>query len=749
MDEEIDGDNTPATDRPVPSDIDLPSSPRTPETSVRPLRDRSFDVFDVSLEVNDGGNAGSSVVDPITVDRAVFEASVANGLGHSLQQPWESGVFSEIFSSDDSNIFPRVELVQPLLPSTAAASSSSAPLATGRFPSRRQGVHIFEQAVSFNSFKTKRFSDEYQMKLLIQRWVAIVLHQKSASTTGRIMTDDREQQLNVMATVLAGKGSATLRKRADQVKWFFEWASNNSRGCVFPLSTSDLREYFQFMRSTGKPRSRFSGWFECSAFLQHVVGVDVEDDFFNDPYTTGMMRGIDHTRPRRKQSRPFTVAEIVCLEEFLSNPNNNIVDRFGAGCILFVIFSRSRWGDVRQLEGFIIDYYSYQPRKDIGYLEATSESHKLRATGNRLGLGLPLVAPVKGLGTGIWGRDFLTVAEEAGASLKNVFHSPLFPAPESNGGWSDRCISTKEVTAWYRMILSKAGFDNLDALTAHGCKATLLSMASKYGMSEDDRAILGYHMRKNQRTSIAVYSRDQQSAPIRRMERMLLDIRRGNFLPDAFRSGMVTDHLEQEIGEDGQPASQRGASILPDEISKKSPVRSDGYEDPWETPEAAHFETLHEAFAIEARENPQNVIDWGPNISEIVCNDTCWDDDGNFAGSDSGSDASSSSDSSSSETDVVLSKAVQFPPQSTFEWRPQCDVFQHKKSKVIHLKPCLDPFNTFVCGRELTGEYLKFEGIINMEEWKCRQCDGGRPIRAIASAVGALDSALKRVRRSS
>ena len=246
-----------------------------------------------------------------------------------------------------------------------------------------------------------------------------------------------------------------------------------------------------------------------------------------------------------------------------------------------------------------------------------------------------------------------------------------------------------------------------------------------------------------------MYSRDQQSAPIRRMERMLLDIRRGNFLPDAFRSGMVTDHLEQEIGEDGQPASQRGASISPDEISKKSPVRSDGYEDPWETPEAAHFETLHEAFAIEARENPQNVIDWGPNISEIVCNDTCWDDDGNFAGSDSGSDASSSSDSSSSETDVVLSKAVQFPPQSTFEWRPQCDVFQHKKSKVIHLKPCLDPFNTFVCGRELTGEYLKFEGIINMEEWKCRQCDGGRPIRAIASAVGALDSALKRVRRSS
>ena len=50
-------------------------------------------------------------------------------------------------------------------------------------------------------------------------------------------------------------------------------------------------------------------------------------------------------------------------------------------------------------------------------------------------------------------------------------------------------------------------------------------MMSKYGMSED-RAILGHHMRKNQRTSIAVYGRDPQSAPVRRMEKMLLDIRR-------------------------------------------------------------------------------------------------------------------------------------------------------------------------------------------------------------------------------
>ena len=116
---------------------------------------------------------------------------------------------------------------------------------------------------------------------------------------------------------------------------------------------------------------------------------------------------------------------------------------------------------------------------------------------------------------------------------------------------------------------------------------------------------------------------------------------------------------------------------------------------------------------------------------------------------EAGSDDTSSSDSNSSETDRILSKAVQCPQESSFVWRPQCDVYQHRKSKVLHLKPCLDLFNTFVCGREPSDENVKFGGIIRIDEWKCWQCDAGRPIRSVASVVGILDVALKRVRRAS
>ena len=75
-----------------------------------------------------------------------------------------------------------------------------------------------------------------------------------------------------------------------------------------------------------------------------------------------------------------------------------------------------------------------------------------------------------------------------GGSLERMSHSPLFPAPNADGSWSSRSISTTEVTAWYRLILSKAGFDDLESLMAHGCALhpCAIDDVVSYGMSEDD-----------------------------------------------------------------------------------------------------------------------------------------------------------------------------------------------------------------------------------------------------------------------
>ena len=69
-----------------------------------------------------------------------------------------------------------------------------------------------------------------------------------------------------------------------------------------------------------------------------------------------------------------------------------------------------------------------------GFLEAHSSSHKMRTKGNALGLALPLVAPVKGLGNTQRGMTFVKVASDVGVSLdKWKEGDPLMFAPSPNG----------------------------------------------------------------------------------------------------------------------------------------------------------------------------------------------------------------------------------------------------------------------------------------------------------------------------
>eukprot|EP00973_Karenia_brevis_P074948 10414527-Karenia_brevis.AAC.1 len=63
-------------------------------------------------------------------------------------------------------------------------------------------------------------------------------------------------------------------------------------------------------------------------------------------------------------------------------------------------------------------------------------------------------------------------------------------------------------------------------------KATILSWCCAFGISEDFRAALGYHVGKQKAKTVWVYARDRQAAPLNEVDRMLADIRSGAFDPD-------------------------------------------------------------------------------------------------------------------------------------------------------------------------------------------------------------------------
>ena len=148
-----------------------------------------------------------------------------------------------------------------------------------------------------------------------------------------------------------------------------------------------------------------------------------------------------------------------------------------------------------------------------------------------------MVAPIKGFSKHIWGRLFCDVAESLGIPLKNIHDQPLWRAPNLDGSFSERYVSGCETSKWFKMVLAEKGCSDLESLTPHGAKATLLSMAAKFGLGEEDRCVLADHAYR--RSSAATYSRDLHAAPLRRLERMLACVRNGTFMPDASRSGMV------------------------------------------------------------------------------------------------------------------------------------------------------------------------------------------------------------------
>lgn len=276
--------------------------------------------------------------------------------------------------------------------------------------------------------------------------------------------------------------------------------------------TSELvKNYVRHLRNIEATFSKYTGFLETLKFSKYVVGLDCDLEAFKSAWVSGIMRVAGQTRPLRRQSSVLTVEALLFLESVLENQQIAGVDRYAVGVTLFATYSRARFGDLRSIASILIDEVPPNKEENIGFLEMHSASHKMRATGNRLGSHLPLVAPLEGLGPTSWGKTFIKVGKEVGLDMSN-WHPfcPLLPAPDQLGTWTDRPTTSGETNRWIKQILMPCKFDASD-FTPHGCKATTLAMSSKYGAEADVRLALGHHqIRKG---AAELHARDTQSAP--------------------------------------------------------------------------------------------------------------------------------------------------------------------------------------------------------------------------------------------
>ena len=143
-----------------------------------------------------------------------------------------------------------------------------------------------------------------------------------------------------------------------------------------------------------------------------------------------------------------------------------------------------------------------------GFVEILPTTHKKGRTARLKTMLLPTVAPA----IGIDGKPWPNLAEEAfnkiGLPFRGVVNGPLFRSPNGAVELRVRGISSGECRSFLKIFFGVDVDSNPDepCVSSHSFKICL-SWASKYGLDQHDKSILGRHSDSLGKPS-AIYSRD-------------------------------------------------------------------------------------------------------------------------------------------------------------------------------------------------------------------------------------------------
>ena len=351
-----------------------------------------------------------------------------------------------------------------------------------------------------------------------------------------------------------------------------------------------------------------------------------------------------------------------------------------------------------------------------GFVVITTCNHKsgrMAALKTKL---LPIVIPARGVDGSIWPQEALDAMQEAGHVFQNPIDGPLFHAPANGfGDFMKRGLRSSEVSAFLRKTLNleePVKGSDIEVVSSHSLKATLLAWCARYGLSPQTRSMLGRHSSCLAET-FAIYSRDLVCAPVAELQGVVDAIYNGSFFPDDQRSGFF------------RPQSSN--AVLPQNV-KSEPLVCDGvisvcssqYE-----PSVTDLDIQVEAHSPD----PAGLKGGGLDCTSPKGAGVTGEGHGN-PGHDSAHVDGEDSDSSSSGSDALSSdhSDVADPPARVKRFRARIPEeeswYVHSKSHLIHRFNGTRHNTTrfLVCGKILTDAYAL---CTEATAWNtlCRSCN--------------------------
>ena len=333
-------------------------------------------------------------------------------------------------------------------------------------------------------WKDKRESD---LQVAIKRWYDIVQSFPPAVGIHNLLDQQPSlaMKLKMIKHLLWNKSPATLVKRANSMSRFVEYLKEQN--IAFPGSESTFYDFLVAQQTKGVKASRLQGVLEAVRFVKHVMDVPELEALI----ASRRCNGAASVQPQIaiKQADIFTVREILCFHEWAVDSYGDDWDRVMAGTILCCIYSRLRWSDLMHTELRLEDSDS---DGILRYLEFRIGQHKCSRSACFKRIFLHAVVPVMGIRDDRWALEWLACRERLG--IKFCKEQPFMPAPSHIGQPSKRPITSSEMQVWAKTLLTHHDLDiSGKRLTSHSCKRTTLAWCSMFGISWQDRLILGGH----------------------------------------------------------------------------------------------------------------------------------------------------------------------------------------------------------------------------------------------------------------
>ena len=211
----------------------------------------------------------------------------------------------------------------------------------------------------------------------LEKWYLIFARGRSGWPRGYdIDTLVAQKGLTGLRAIFGNRSHNTVLKRASSIIRFIHWFNKTSFSISpFPLQTYDVEAYLEFLPDQSPSPSALSSFIEAVNFCEKALNIQDVGTAIT-PKAMNLSELANARRKEKRQARVLSVQEVCSLESFLSNEKNLIVDRFAAGCFLFLLFSRSRWSDLRCVYGYAADILELEG-KITGYLEYKTCSHKI------------------------------------------------------------------------------------------------------------------------------------------------------------------------------------------------------------------------------------------------------------------------------------------------------------------------------------------------------------------------------------